>query len=191
MKILVDMDGVIADLLPRWLELINKVESPASRAGDYKIADITSWNTHECVNLPADVCYGMLTPELFASLDPLPGAIETLQAWRRCGHEVRICTAPSAHPGSGGAKVEWVRKHLGWTEKDMFLCHSKDWIKADMLIDDGPHNLASYRAMWGRHPLIVKVMYPYNRLIETDRTVGYDDPDLWLKIAKMPTECMQ
>ena len=79
----------------------------------------------------------------FASLYPMEGGIETLRALDASGlYDVYILTSsPWENPSAAKEKLEWIRKYFGSEKTDMLfkrviICHHKDFLKGDILIDD-------------------------------------------------------
>jgi 5'-nucleotidase len=73
----------------------------------------------------------------FSKLEPMPGAIDTVQQFIDWGHDVFIATTPPwNNPDAWGQKRDWVEKHLPQLKRKMFLTHRKDLLMGDILIDD-------------------------------------------------------
>ena len=73
----------------------------------------------------------------FASLEPLPGAIDAYRELE-AHYEVYILTAPSyLNPLCYTEKRVWVGQYLGLeTTKNLIICKRKGLLKGDYLIDD-------------------------------------------------------
>ena len=76
----------------------------------------------------------------FSELDPMPGAIEGMNALIGAGYDVFILTRPSAKNNHcWSEKARWVEKHLGveWLERLIITCR-KDLMydENSFLIDD-------------------------------------------------------
>lgn len=123
MKIFVDMDGVLCD---------------------YDAAFKRLYNTETC-QFPQKV------PGFFKTLDPMPGAIEGINALAG-DYDVYILTAPSVkNPHCWTEKAQWVEQHLGksWLNKLIItkqkgLLHSET--ERTYLIDD--HNIKGGRDLF-------------------------------------------
>ena len=139
MTVLVDMDDVMETLVAGWVEYLN--DRFGTRV-DPK--DVHDWNmslafpmlTHEQV-------YSAETDDaLWDYVKPMPGAAEALLKMREDGHEIYVVTA--AHYASLRAKMEKVLfsyfPFLDWAH--VIVTRNKHLIKGDVLIDDGPHNMA-------------------------------------------------
>ncbi len=110
-RIFIDMDNTLCDYTGKYLEMQSK------SAGD----------------LP----YPQSQYGFFASLEPLPGAIEAYRALEE-HYEVYLLTAPSyLNPLCYTEKRVWVEQHLGLeTTPNLIICQRKGLLKGDFLIDD-------------------------------------------------------
>lgn len=159
MKILVDMDGVIADFEGGFLKLW-QTEHP-----DKPFIPIEQRTTFYIVEqYPADlknfVREILLSPNFFRSLEPVEGSIQALGKLRQLGHEVFICSSPlTSYRNCVLEKYEWVESYLGkeWIN-NIILSKDKTLIKGDFLIDDRPNVLGCDLPSW-EHILFDR---PYN-----------------------------
>ena len=83
-------------------------------------------------------------PDIFALMDPMPGAIEAVQKLRERYDLYILSSAPWKNPTACNDKLAWVKKHFGGEKGDVFykrliLTHHKDLCHGDYLIDDRPH----------------------------------------------------
>lgn len=133
-RVLVDVDGVIADLMPEWLRFYNAEWSDKLRP-----EDITGWDVIQFVK---DECgagiYGYLgRPDLYDNVKPIDGALSSIHWLRQRGYDVRFVTS-----GVYESKIMWLGKqgllldeyHL--SSRDVIVAHDKSVIKGDILIDD-------------------------------------------------------
>ena len=164
MLILCDMDGVLVDLMAGWLHAYNRDYNDT--LGKDKIL---SWELHHYVKPECgQKIYNYLSqPNFFFGLAPLPGALEGLTKLKEAGHDIVICTAPGGAE-SATDKIYWLQKYLPWINiKDVIIAHRKDLVKADILIDDSPINLVSYRDAFPR-AVTITFDYPYNQKTVVD-----------------------
>lgn len=179
LTVLVDMDGIVTDLLQKWLEAINtKYNRNAT------VEDVTDWDVaknEKLSDLSRKVYAIIQKPMFFWDLEPLDGSINALQALVREGHDVMFLTAP-ASPNSAMEKMLWVAKHFPFIDhKNVILCHHKHLVKGDVFIDDKASGVEAYQEA---HPdaLVMTIKYPYNKHLEHHPkilTVGhYSDTDL-------------
>ncbi len=158
MRILVDLDSTVADLLTPLLALHN-----AENDDDLTVERITSWNILEHVKVGTVSAMEALfaRPGLFFNLAPLPGAIEGVRALDTAGHDVYVVSAVEHAPGFS-EKAAWVHHHLPFISKRKFiLAHDKHLISADALIDDWPGTAKAMRAAQPQC-FVTGIKYPYN-----------------------------
>jgi len=147
MRILVDVDGVVADTQEEWLRRYNFEWEDCLRQ-----QDITAWDVHRFVKPECGLrIYDYLKQEdLYGSVKPVDGALEGVAALRRAGHEVVFVSA-GFFPG----KVQWLNTHgflldlphgrEAWeTARDVVLANNKTIIQGDVLVDDKYDNVAEF-----------------------------------------------
>lgn len=142
MRILVDMDDVLEQLVPGWVAYINERFGTQTRA-----EDVRDWNmalafptlTHE------QVYSAVLDDALWDYVKPMPGADEALRSLMAEGHEIYVVTATQYQTLQ--AKMERVLfryfPYIDWAH--VIITQNKHMIDGDVLIDDGPHNLTGGR----------------------------------------------
>jgi 5'-nucleotidase len=143
MRIAVDLDSTLNVLMPAWLDWYN-----AHYNDDLTDADITQWDIHELVRpeCGARIYDFLRLPGVFSSLPIQYSAAEVME--RLCAeHDVRIVTAWSnSSVGVVVDKRAWVQEHLPFfNPRHMIFCCDKSFIDADVLLDDGIHNLEAFR----------------------------------------------
>lgn len=172
MRILVDMDGVIADFeegfLQNWrINHPDKFFVPVEERNTFKITD----------QYPAEMKGAVhqiyCAPDFFLKIRPIPGSLEALLEMKRKGIEVYICTSPlQEYKNCVAEKYEWVDQHLGrdWTNR-VILTRDKTLIRADILIDDKPKIDGSELPGWEH------VIYdqPYNRAETSKKRLNWQN----------------
>lgn len=167
MKILVDLDGILVDTCPMWLDRIH-----AKTGVRAYMNDIKKWNMHEnppLNTLTFDQLYGPLNEKGFTlELPPKVGAIDNLKIIQDLGHDVSVVTArygDNCMPET----VQWLKLHMPWfnAEKKAWFCYDKHRITADMLIDDKAETLIKYKQ---EHPNVklVTIDYLFNQHAPAD-----------------------
>jgi len=159
MRILVDMDGVLAD----WSAgMERQLGSPG----------FLDWSTWEGIRADATLEHrdafaaAMAARFFYRDLDPIPWAVDALREIVAAGHEVFICSTPdSTNQHCASDKIAWIRQHLGddWVKR-IILTHDKTLVHGDILIDDKPNVTGAHTPSW-EHVLFAA---PYNTHI-TDR----------------------
>lgn len=160
MRILIDMDSILADLLDPWLSTWNKEHSGQGLT----VADVHSFDLHKCLSYPHEnslSIYEIITrPGFFEKLQPLPGAIASVEKLMLNNECYIASTADTSH--SYMEKIKWLKKYLpAFTKKQIFLTGAKHMIQADVLIDDSPANATAYRNAWPDSQILT-IKYPYN-----------------------------
>lgn len=138
MTILVDIDNTIENLLSGWFEALNE------KYGTHvKAEDVTDWNVSLFFpTLTRPQIYDIMKEEGFWNrVTPKEDAMEYLPKLVEDGHDVYLCTA-----------TDWldikpkyellIKKYfpcIPWEK--IIICYNKKLIKADILVDDGVHNL--------------------------------------------------
>lgn len=80
-------------------------------------------------------------PGIFALMDPVPGAVEAIERLKDHFDVYILSTAPWDNPSAWGDKLDWVKTHLSdYFTKKLILCHHKELLKGDYLIDDRSKN---------------------------------------------------
>jgi 5'-nucleotidase len=172
MRILVDMDGVIADLEGGFLKIWRaqypeKHFIPSEQRTTFYMADQYPDDIKDLVHQIH------VMPSFFRSLEPIEGSLKALNEMKEMGHEVFICSSPlSRFNNCVLEKYEWVDSYLGkeWV-KAIILCKDKTVIKGDILIDDRPNITGCDVPSW-EHVLYDQ---PYNRAVSNKRRLSWDN----------------
>lgn len=176
MRILLDMDGVVVDLMTPWLEERHRLYGGEK----YRIEQITAYDWTNELGIDKEQAYAIICrPNFYSGLKPFPGAIEGVKAL--CGFsEVVICTSPVNSLTCAGEKTEWVKWHLPWV-RSIVITETKDLIKGDVMIDDRPENLAGFEGIrilfdrpWNRSEESLECLsgLVYDRVANWDEVVG-------------------
>jgi 5'(3')-deoxyribonucleotidase len=158
LTILCDMDGIITDLLKKWLNRYND-----DHGDDLTVADLKEPDIHKAVKpgVGTDMYDYIKEPGFFDDLEPIPGAIKTLTALGMEGHNVFIATAHADNPQCASAKIRWAQEHLGFSRKQVILIHAKHLLRGDVFIDDTPKKITAYKEAWPDSKVLT-IAYPYN-----------------------------
>ena len=154
MRIFVDMDDVLVELLDQWLFELNKI---SKYHREHK--DIINWDIK--------LAYPDLTPEqiykplsdtfMWENIKPIKNAYKYMKKLIEEGHEIYVAT--SSYPNSFFIKTECcLLKHFDFlTPKNLICIHDKYLLDGDILFDDYHENLRKFKG--------VKILKdaPYNR----------------------------
>ena len=180
MRILVDMDGVIADFETGFFNLW------CERYPDRPVIaleDRTDYNlTHQYPEEDKTPIFRLITsPGFIRSLPPMPGAADALAEMLVLGLEVFICTSPmKRYKNVVLEKYDWVNEHLGstWVER-IIMTRDKTLVRADVLIDDRPEVEGVEVPAWEH------VFYdqPYNRSVQGKSRLTWAN---WKQVLGLP-----
>ena len=137
LRILVDIDDVLNNLLDRWVALLNKKYNLSANAQDLKVWNVQGIYPTLTVK---EVYRPMYENEIWGLLSPRPTSARYVKKMIDDGHDVIIVTA--AVYQTLPAKMDWLFAafpFLSW--ENVVIARRKQLIKADVLIDDGIHNL--------------------------------------------------
>lgn len=138
MTILVDMDDTIEQLLRAWIEGVNK-----KYGRDAEYDDVTGWNVSAVYpGLTWEDVYSVpLDPEFWKTVEPIPGAAESLKKLMDDGHDVFIVTA-TPYQSVKEKMTDLLFKYFPFLSWDQVIITTrKQMIRGDVLVDDGIHNL--------------------------------------------------
>lgn len=181
MRILVDMDGVIADWGRAYGESLEAYGDEARsipRHADQRTFNLNEGRTPREKSIIAAV---MVEQGFYQRLEPIPGAMRALKNAVKSGHDVRIVTSPwVANPTCASDKLNWIVSHYGsqWGER-VVITNDKTIVRGDVLIDDKPEITGSMEPEW-EHILFDQ---PYNQHVDK-RRVHMWSPDTLLLLAE-------
>ena len=80
-------------------------------------------------------------PDIFALMEPMPHAIESVCKLSGLFDTYILSTAPWGNPSAWSDKLLWIKLHLGdIARKRLILTHHKNLNRGDFLVDDRPNN---------------------------------------------------
>jgi len=138
MRILLDMDGVVADFMGPWLKQYNYLTGEK-----VTLNDIHGLNTKKYVGDPFTLNKIKDSVGFIRNLPPLPGAIDGVETLHRLGHDVVFVSNGTNCPTSGHEKRDWLKFYFSklWQFPKLVLTYHKYLVKGDCLVDDHPRNL--------------------------------------------------
>jgi 5'-nucleotidase len=132
-RILVDMDGVLADIFPRFFELHEKETGQRLQMRDIEgLLEAEAFpNQRKWVSAPG----------FFRDLPVMQGSREALKKLNDKFHIIVVSLA-TEFPNSLTDKQLWICEHFPFiTWRQIVFCGNKNIIQADIMIDDHPKNL--------------------------------------------------
>lgn len=135
-RILVDMDGVLADVYARLFEMHEKetgvkltVEDIAGKLEEEAFPSQRKWVSE---------------PGFFRTLPVMEGSREVMEKLNT-NYDIVVVSLATELPNSLTDKIMWLRDNfpfISW--KQIVFCGDKSLIRADILIDDHPKNLDKF-----------------------------------------------
>lgn len=159
LTILIDIDDTIEYLCATWVEWLDKKYNL-----DVKYDDITEWNMRVFFpSLTEDQIYEPLhTDSFWGMIKPIPDAIPYVKKLIDDGHNVYLCTSTDYR--NVKPKFELIIKryfpYINWNQ--VIVAQNKQMINADILVDDGVHNLI------GGNYFGILFTAPHNKSCNTD-----------------------
>jgi 5'-nucleotidase len=135
--IAVDIDCVLADLIPPWLEWYNAEYSDKLKPQDITAWDLSRFTKPETGQRVFDWLYFR---NIYKIVPVIPGALEGVDMLRTLGRVVYVTTEV---PGQCGRKFDWLKQHgFEPSFKDYLETPDKSLVRYDVMIDDGIHNFS-------------------------------------------------
>lgn len=175
LRILVDMDDVCAKTTPKWLELYNREYND-----DLTLDDLLCWSLHKYVKSKCshNALKYFVTENFFQNLEEVVNCSKVLGRLHKQGHDIVLATATPVGAKAGHFdKLQWAKKHLPFLPtKNIITIHRKSLIRADILLDDGPHNIEEFQG-FGKTCVFDQ---PWNRQVKSDYRISN-----WLEFEKL------
>lgn len=168
LRIIVDMDGVLCDLIGKWFTTYNEEYQDSLTA-----EQMTVWGPHHYARAGKRIYKYLSQPGFFRDLAPLPGAVSGMRWLVESGLDVVIVTA--ARRGHRD-KLGWISEHLPFLPRDnVIFAHRKELVRADIMFDDAPHNLENF----ARYGQPIAMAHPYNANVTCPRV------DSWAQFVEL------
>lgn len=148
--ILLDVDGVLADLIGHTIER-GRQQAPELEHPAYE--DIFDYSFESCIRDPEVIKLyrSIFRSKMYAyNLPLIEGAVDGVAALRLLGHEVFFVTAPYyANYSWVSDRMEWLKKFFRGTPEMLISTHAKKQVRGDLLIDDSCTNVSSFESVNG------------------------------------------
>lgn len=138
MIIACDIDDVILDLVPTWLDAYNRDYNDSLTKDKLTDWNIASFVKPECGTKIYDY---IAFSDIFYGSNPVVGALDGVNKFRSWDYRIIFVTANDPE----GCKFPWLKEH-GFIKdrKDFIVAYDKSLILADILIDDKYDNVISF-----------------------------------------------
>lgn len=174
--ILLDMDGILADLhlgLIRWYNQLYGTKFRPKQIpnlfGDHQLL------TTEIDERKRDKIFSK--QGFFGALPPIPGAKEAVRELNKY-YNIYIVTAPWINRHCWIEKYQWLQKHFPGLERKLIVTSRKETVYGHILVDDRMKNVELWRNHWPTHktasleyhwtdPSLVDIIEPNWRLLST------------------------
>lgn len=173
MIILVDLDGVTADLETLFWRLwkARYPEAPQLLPEDRRTFYIEDQIGQEWSEKVRNIIHSRA---FYLNLPVIPGAEEGIAGLQERGHNVIFCTSPVNSPWCAAEKIEWVTKRFGSEMATrMIISKDKTLVRGDVLFDDRPNVTGAMEPTW----LQILCDQPYNSHIDQPHAT-------WATLAK-------
>jgi 5'(3')-deoxyribonucleotidase len=170
-RIGIDMDGVIADALPKHLALYN-----AEFQARLTLDDLHGLHLKDVVHADhrARLEEYLAAEDFFADLPVIADSVDVIHELME-RYEVFITSAAMDVPASFAAKFAWLGRHFPFVPSShIVFCGDKSVVAADYLIDDEPRHFARF----GGEGILFTA--PQNRLV-----TGYRRVDTWADVRQL------
>jgi 5'(3')-deoxyribonucleotidase len=147
-RILLDVDGVVADYVARYLQVVQHVTGRC-----FAEQDVTQWNIAAALGLTdqeeSRVHEITARPGFCSDLVPYPGARAAVQQLARQHTIVWLTTPSESSPTWRQDRRLWLVRHFGKLGDTVVQTHQKQTVAGDLLVDDRVDNCIR----WARvHP---------------------------------------
>lgn len=178
--LMVDLDDTMTDLLPVWVEALNK---RFVLSVDWR--EISEWDISKSFpTLTKEQIFGVLhDPDIWYTVKPKPGAAEVLRNLREQGIDVYICTA-TYYKNLAWKFTFIIERYFPFIDWDhVIVTSNKHLIQCDYFIDDAPHNLI------GASGVRFLMSAPHNRGFDAEgngliRISGWGEVSSYFRAAK-------
>lgn len=181
-----DVDDVLADIMPTWLNRYNQDYGDTLTREQVTDWDIARFTKPEC---GSKIFTYLTDPSLYTDMAPVRHASFGIRYLQDMGHTVVFATACTY--GMTDAKARWLERHgFALTAEyhtlpaSMLVVNNKAHVRANVLIDDGAHNIMKWIAT-GRPAILFAQDHNkkfYVELADAPRQLVHRAPD-WFAVT--------
>jgi 5'(3')-deoxyribonucleotidase len=166
-RILLDCDGVLSDFVG---QLLVGLKSDGSIPWSVTPEDIVDYDCAKSLGITWDVINRWTcAPGFCSTMEPYPHAHALLAGLQAIG-DVTVVTAPyRGSPSWIAERIDWLERTFGLFGERVCVWSEKHRVEGDLLIDDGPKQVANFAATGRRAFLVAR---PWNAGAETTALVS-------------------
>lgn len=143
---LVDVDGVVADIVKATLQIVGK-STESAKDIEQHCYEWNVWDTFRGWEYDT-IMQCVHQPHFWKNLPLIKDAKFGINALGRAGHKITWVTAPTWKcPGWCDARVEWLHRHFGG-DMNIIIAGDKRHIHGDVFIDDKLENILAWKETW-------------------------------------------
>ena len=158
-RLAIDMDGVIVNILQPWLEKYN-----TETGENIQVEDIKEWDLFKTVKQPKILNKILLSKHFFSTPKPYLDVLDVFPKLLKDERfEVFVLTrVPRGSERGMFEKRMWLKNHFNFPQENFIAAHKKFMICADLLLDDQIENLRDFKKEDPKR-LSVCFDHPYNQ----------------------------
>lgn len=156
-KIGIDLDSVLNDLLPYWLHYYNEDYNDDIKTENVHVWEIDSVVKKECGK---NIFKYILMPGFFRNI-PVIKDSQKVTEWLSTFDEFELYVVTAYTPDVCKDKADWLAEYFPHIKQEnIIFCNDKSLINLDFLIDDSPYNCINFQGEY------IVYDYPYNRCLK-------------------------
>lgn len=157
--IALDMDSTVYNLHTPWLSWLKNTHNE-----ECTVEQIETWDWHNQLKCGTKVYDFLDTEGAFLTCSLLPGAFDAINLVASWGFKQFFVSTVKTKQGAWEKQQAIKRDFPELASRVLISSGDKDMIRADVLVDDGPHNIEAFNP----HGWTVKIPYRYNQEAEAD-----------------------
>jgi len=153
--IAIDCDGVLADFVGGVLDALGAAHTHE---------DVVCWDIELALGLKRGALAGIVSrPGWVASLRPIDGARDAVDALRAAGHRVVCVTTPwHTSPHWHRERHAWLEREFAFNSRDIVQCGDKSLINTHVLCEDNTRTANAFASRGDRRRAVL-IDAPWNR----------------------------
>lgn len=164
-KIGIDLDSVLNDLLTCWLDNYNERYDDNLKHSDINVWEISAIVKKECGKKIFDF---VSSAGFFRNL-PVIKDSQRVTEWLSTFDEVELYVVTAYTPAVCKDKADWLAEYFPHIkQQNIIFCNDKSLIGLDYLIDDSPYNCIGFKGEY------IVYDYPYNQCLKDKFTRVYN-----------------